>query len=114
MKINIRLKVFGLHFLISFLSLVCIAWMIFRIWFPYPFLSLAGGFHLFIIVAAVDVICGPLLTAVIYNPKKSNNELIFDLTVVAMLQISALGYGIYSVGLARPVILAFESDRFST
>lgn len=60
---------------------------------------------------AVDVVCGPLLTTLVFNPKKSRRELTLDLSLIGLLQISALVYGLYSISLARPVALVFESDR---
>lgn len=35
-----------------------------------------------------------------------------DLMVVALLQLSALGYGLWTVFVARPVHMVFEYDRF--
>lgn len=35
-----------------------------------------------------------------------------DLTIIALIQLSALGYGLYSVYQARPVWIAYVVDRF--
>lgn len=83
-------------------------------WFPFPYSDLAGGQHLFWIVVGVDVVCGPLLTSVLFNPVKSRRELTLDLSLVALLQLAALLYGLHSVSLARPVVVAFETDRLVT
>ena len=64
------------------------------------------------LVFVVDVVCGPLLTLVVFNPAKSRRELTQDLIVIATIQLAALAYGLYSVAEARPAILAFETDRF--
>lgn len=85
--------------------------VMFGLWFPYPYRDLAGGQHLFWILIGVDVVCGPLLTSVLFNPAKSRRELTLDLSLVALVQLAALVYGLHSVSLARPVILAFETDR---
>lgn len=66
---------------------------------------------MFWIMICVDVVCGPLLTALLFNPAKSRRELTLDLSLVSLMQLAALLYGLYSVSLARPVVLAFESDR---
>lgn len=81
------------------------------VWFPYPFLTLSGGLHLFWIIIGVDTVCGPLLTSLLFDPAKSRRELTLDFTLIAILQLAALLYGLNSVRLARPAILAFESDR---
>jgi hypothetical protein len=101
-----------LHFVASILVAAFAAYLVFGIWFPFPYREMSGGRELFVIVMMVDVICGPLLTAVVYNPKKPTRELFVDLGIIGFLQLAALAYGIYSVALARPVYLAFEVDRF--
>jgi hypothetical protein len=68
-----------------------------------------GG--IFGLIVAVDVVAGPLLTAVLVSPRKSRRERFVDLTLVASIQLVALAYGMWSVYSARPVILAFEVDR---
>jgi hypothetical protein len=64
------------------------------------------------IVVAVDVLLGPLITLVVFNRRKPRAELVRDLTVVGLIQLAALGYGLWSVCVARPVHLVFEYDRF--
>ena len=86
--------------------------MVFCLWFPYPYRELAGGRELFLLIVAVDVVCGPLLTMVLYNPAKPRAELWRDLGFVALIQLAALGYGLYVVWQARPVYLVQEVDRF--
>ncbi|MDB0572861.1 hypothetical protein LBW59_19030 [Ralstonia solanacearum] len=81
------------------------------LWFPYPFRTLSGGQHLFWVMVGVDVVCGPLLTALLFSPAKSRRELTLDLSLIALTQLVALLYGLYSISLARPVVLAFEADR---
>ena len=34
----------------------------------------------------VDLVCGPLLTLVLYNPAKPKRELVMDLSLVVVLQ----------------------------
>ena len=97
----------GLSLLIGLLA----AAVVFGLWFPYPYRELAGGLPLFGILMAVNVVSGPLLTACIFNPQKSRRELTLDLSLIALLQIAALVYGLYSISLARPVALVFEADR---
>ncbi len=60
----------------------------------------------------MDVVCGPMLTMVLADPLKSRRELSLDLGLVAVIQLLALFYGIYSVALGRPVAVVFEKDRY--
>jgi len=105
-------KASAIHFSISLAVAAVVALLIFKFWFPAPFGELAGGKHLFWIAVGVDVVCGPLLTAVLFSPAKTRRALTVDFSLIALVQLAALAYGVYSIALARPVILAFEVDRF--
>lgn len=100
------------HLAVSALVALACALLVFLVWYPFPFSRIAGGRELFTIVVVVDVIAGPLLSFVVYNPAKPRRELWRDLGVIFLVQALALGYGVYSVSQARPVWLAFEGDRF--
>ena len=63
-------------------------------------------------LVAIDVILGPLLTFCIFNLKKPRKELVRDLAIIGLVQLSALGYGLWTVYEARPVYMVFEIDRF--
>lgn len=86
--------------------------LVFGLWYPYPYQELSGGLALFWIVVSVDLVCGPLLTLVLYSPSKPRAELMRDLGLVGLIQLAALVYGIWAVAEARPVYLVYESDRF--
>ena len=88
------------------------AWLVFGLWYPYPYREISGGRELFLLVVAVDVVLGPLLTFAIFNRAKPMAELRRDLFVIVLLQLAALSYGLWTVFVARPVHLAFEIDRF--
>lgn len=100
------------HFLVSLIIASIAAAFVFGFWYPYPYRNLVGGLELFLIVVAVDVVCGPLLTLLLFNPSKSRRELLLDLSLIVLLQLSAFGYGVYSLAMARPVYMVFEVDRF--
>lgn len=102
----------GIHSLCSVLVALAAACLVFWVWYAYPYRELSGGRELFLMVIAVDVVCGPLLTFVLFNPKKSRKELWLDLSLVAIVQLAALGYGMWTVGEARPLYLVHEIDRF--
>lgn len=107
-----RLRAALTHLLGSVLVVGCVAALVFGIWYPGPFRILAGGTTLFLILAAVDVVMGPTLTAVVFSPAKSRRELALDLGLILLLQLGALGYGVWTMSAARPVLLAFEVDLF--
>ena len=100
------------HLLVSLLVALLCATLIFGLWYPSPFDQLAKGREIFILVLVIDVVCGPLLTFVVFDQKKPKSELWRDMGVIGLIQLFALSYGIYSVMNARPVWIAFEGDRF--
>ena len=111
-RIRFAAKVAGCHFAINIVVAVLVAILVFYVWYPYPYRQMLGGLGLFALVTGIDVVCGPVLTAILANPKKSNQEMLVDITLVAVIQLSALVYGLHTVAIARPVAVVFEVDRF--
>jgi len=107
-----RLRASGIHLGASLLVAVLAALLVFGLWYPYPYREISGGRDLFVILIAVDVVIGPLITLAVFDRRKPWRELRRDLATVAALQVAALGYGMWSVAVARPVHLVFEIDRF--
>lgn len=107
-----RIRPALIHFLISFTIAVLAALVVFKLWFPAPYDDMAGGSKLFVILVSVDVVLGPLLTFVAFNPSKTRRHLAMDLSVIALLQMAALAYGLHTMASARPVVLAAENMMF--
>ena len=107
-----RLRAAGLHAGASAVVAALASLLVFLLWYPSPFATIAGGSQLFLLLVAVDVVIGPALTAVVVSPGKRRGELVRDLAVIVMLQLAALGYGLYTMALARPVALVFELVEF--
>lgn len=107
---SIRLKAFFLHIMLSVIvALVSVFW-VFIVWYPPPLHQALAVTYVFILLVSVDVMLGPILTLIVYKPAKKT--LAFDLGVIAALQLSALGYGIWTVAEGRPAWLVFNVDRF--
>lgn len=107
-----RLRASSIHLGISLGIAALAALLVFGLWYPYPYRDTSGGRELFLIVVSVDVILGPLITFFVFNRAKPRDELVRDLIVVGLIQLTALGYGLWTVSAARPVHLVFEYDRF--
>lgn len=107
-----RFSAAGIHLCISLALAVLAALLVFLVWYPYPYREISGGRTLFFLIVTVDVIMGPLLTLTVFNSRKPRAELVRDLAVIGVLQLAALGYGMWTVAAARPVHLVFEMDRF--
>lgn len=107
---NARIKAFTLHLITSALIALAVIAVVFYIWYPNPLHTAVGVTQIFIILLAVDVVLGPLLTLLVY--KAGKKTLVMDLTVIILLQISALCYGLWTVAEGRPAWLVFAVDRF--
>lgn len=102
----------SIHFACSLVVAAAAAVLVFLGWYPAPFYELSGGLKLFLVLVSVDVVCGPLLTFVLFNPAKKFAELTVDMSLVALVQLAALVYGMTVVYEARPLFLVHEVDRF--
>jgi hypothetical protein len=108
-----RWKASAIHLSISLAIAFTVLLALLEIWYPPPLFQAAGGMELLFILVGVDVVIGPLATLVIFDPaKKKPKELGFDLAVIALLQFSALLYGVHTMMLARPAYIVFSVDRF--
>lgn len=107
-----RLWASALHLSASLVVALIAAIAVLFVWYPGDYREFAGGRGLLFLVAAVDVVSGPLLTLVVFNPAKGRRHLHRDLAVIAVIQLAALGYGIHTTFQARPVAIVFEVDRF--
>ena len=107
-----RLRASGLHFCISAGIAAVAGLLVFLLWYPAYYREISGGRDLFLILVAVDVVLGPLITLAIFSRTKPWPVLARDLAVIGLLQIAALGYGMWTVFVARPVHTVFEYDRF--
>ncbi len=105
-----RIKAFAVHLVISALIALAVIGLVFFVWYPAPLHSAVGVTQIFLILLAVDVVLGPLITLLIY--KIGKKTLVMDLTVIVLLQLGALSYGLWTVAEGRPVWLVFSVDRF--
>lgn len=111
-KMSARIKAFLIHGLISISIALLVVGLIFLVWYPAPLAKASGVTHIFLMMLAIDVIVGPLLTLVVY--KQGKKTLLFDLTIIVLLQILALGYGLWTISQGRPAWLVFNADRFDS
>lgn len=105
-----RFKAFLVHLATSAVIALLVVLLVFRLWYPAPLHTALGVTHIFLLLLLVDVVLGPLLTLLVY--KVGKRTLVFDLAVIACLQLSALGYGLWTVAEGRPAWLVFNADRF--
>lgn len=105
-----RIKYFLIHLLLSVLVAVICLSIVFFIWYPSPLAKAAGVTHIFLMLLVIDVILGPLLGLLVY--KEAKKTLKMDLSIIILIQIIALIYGVCSIAQARPIWIAFNNDKF--
>ena len=105
-----KLRASAIHVIISLLIGGVCASIVFLIWYPYPLAKAVGVTHIFLMLLAIDIIIGPLLTFLIY--KKGKKTLKLDLFCIGLIQIFALCYGMWTVYQGKPAWLVFNADRF--
>lgn len=105
-----RWQAAALHLALSAAIGASVVTLMLVLWYPQHYFSAMGGDTLILILIGVDVVIGPLITLIIFNPKKKS--LRFDLAVIALVQLAALTYGCVVMFEARPVYTVFVVDRF--
>ena len=98
------------HLKPTLLLIAGLAALVFLAWYPYPFWQFgkSGKFALMLILTAACI--GPALTWVVY--KKGKWGLVFDLWVIALVQLAAIGWGTLSLYQNRPFFMVYTLDRF--
>ena len=103
-----RWKAASIHLGICVGFALLLAMVLFFVWYPSPLFQAEGGKQLLMLIVGVDVVIGPCITAVIFDTRKKSLK--FDLAVVAVMQLIALGYGVAVAYPARPAFLVFYND----
>ena len=98
-NITTRWHAFAAHIAISLLIFLSLLFVIVFFWYPGDFIQF-GGWQGIKIVAAVDLVLGPLLTLVVFNRQKKSLK--WDLSIIAAIQLGCLGYGVYAIENTRP------------
>lgn len=105
-------KAFSIHMALSLLVFSSLVLVMFFFWFPGELFFLDGGWQGLKLVAMVDLILGPLLTLVLYKPRKP--KLLLDMSMIAAFQIAALAYGFVATYQQRTVAVVFADRGFIT
>ncbi len=98
-----------IHLLVSSVVVAGVIGVIFWVWYPEPTFEILGAFSMIRLLVGVDLVIGPLLTMVVYKHGKPGLK--FDLVVIALMQITALVYGSYTLYEEKPHYMVFAIDR---
>jgi hypothetical protein len=105
-----RWSAFAIHLGISLLIIGGLAFGLFYLWYPPHLLGFAKADTLFGLAAGIDIIVGPLLTLLVYKAGKKSLKM--DLTVIALLQLGFLSFGLWTIWTTRPVFIVAAFDRY--
>lgn len=104
------LRAFLTHLAMSATIVGAVCGLIFFVWYPPPYFGIKGAWNVLRVLIGVDLIVGPLLTLILFRPGKRG--LALDMTMIAMIQLSALLYGTAVIFQERPYYAVFAVDRF--
>lgn len=107
-KVTNRWQAFSAHFSISLVIFLAIFLVIRFYWFPGVFVDF-GGWQGIRLVIGVDLVLGPLLTLIVFNPAKKSLK--WDLLLIALLQIAGLAYGLWAIESQRVVGQILLDDK---
>jgi hypothetical protein len=111
LDVTARARAAGIHLALSTAVAALVGVLVLVFWYPSPYRHISGGRDLFLLLIAIDVVIGPLITFVVFDQRKPRTELGRDLGVVVLLQLAALAYGLHTVAQARPCVIALEGNR---
>lgn len=106
-----RWKAASIHLGISAAIAVCVGALLFALWYPPPYFTAAGASVLMLLLIGVDLVLGPMLTLIVFKAGKKGMR--FDLTVIGLVQATALIYGLHVITVARPAFIVANVDRFT-
>jgi hypothetical protein len=105
-----RFKAFAWHLFGSTAALSVTLGLMYLGWYHWPGWYLADMPAVLAIMISVDVVLGPLLTAVIASPMKPRRTLARDVGFIVLVQVVAFTYGIVTLWHARPLYYAFSEN----
>ena len=106
-----RFKAFAIHFSISLLIFFFLLYFILVQWYPEPLFSTDGGWKVIRIIVGVDLVLGPLLTLIVFKSGKPGLK--FDLSMIALVQVLALSWGVWTTYNERPAAVIYTIDFFT-
>lgn len=97
-----KLKASAIHFGVSLIVFALVLAWVGLLAYPSIYFTMAGAIQGLVLVFLVDVVLGPLLSFLVYHPKKPKKEIISDFAIIGMVQLAALSYGLHTLYYERP------------
>ncbi len=98
------------HFWPSAMLLLTIGCLIIFAWYPHPFLQFTDTAKFPLMLIVIAGLIGPAMTGLVY--KKAKRGLVFDLSVIIIIQLTAVAWGTVALYQNRPYFMVFVLDRF--
>jgi len=107
-----RWKAALIHIGLSALIYVPLLYLIVFLWYPQPYFAADGGWQGLRLITGVDLVLGPLLTLIVFKSGKPG--LRRDLTLIGLVQASALVWGVSLVYEQRIAMVVYGDGTFYT
>lgn len=108
--LKFKFKLFFAHLALSIFLFGGFLFFLTCLWYPNPLWKAVGVINLILIIFFIDTVIGPCLSFIIGSPQKKSLRL--DLSIIAVLQICAFIYGVFTLMQGRPAWLVYDVDRF--
>ncbi len=106
-----KFKALVIHLLLSIVLVSLVIALVIYFWYPLEYIYLTNFKDISILIISIDLILGPLLTFVIFNPTKKS--LRFDLIVIIAIQCAALTYGVNALYQTHPLYITYNHGSFN-
>ncbi len=80
--------------------------------YPQPWFMHDGGWTVFRLILAVDLVLGPMLTLIVFRRGKVGLKR--DLSIIAAVQLGALAFGVTTMLQHRPAYMVYAENNFFT
>jgi hypothetical protein len=100
-----KLHAAGLHLALTAAVFVGIVALTIELWYPPPFFWIDGGIQILLLTGGVNIGLGPLLTALVYRPRRP--RLWLNLAAIGVIQAVGLAWGLHALYSQRPILAAF-------
>ena len=102
-------KAFLIHLGASLFVFSILLMLIIYFWYPSPYFDAAYRMKWISMIAFVDIVLGPGLTLLVYKADKPSIR--FDMSVIVIVQVTALSWGVWNIWSAYPKTNVFFDDK---
>ncbi len=103
-----KTRAMAIHLALSSAVFAVLLYLLLAHWFPGFHFAVDGGWQGVRILVGVDLVLGPLLTLLIFDRRKSRREITLDLSLIALIQLGALSWGVHTIYQQRVAAMAFH------